>query len=205
MLSPDAVLDFPGEQKRYLLEYETGSHTIVPTSRRKKGATLIKAERYGQFLCRVQPSPYERHFADGFAPELVFVTPREGRARNITAALTEAVERREVSSRLTWRACTVATFLGELGGALPPAKPNTRERAAEVSTAAVRFVNDVIVEINGARHQVRELNTTRGLQLKEPEYPKSLFELQAVLKRNASFTSRGNAHGNSPHNEGADR
>src|SRR5256714_3013324 len=48
-LQPDAMLEHPASQRRFFIEYETGSATVRDA--KKSTSTMAKLDRYGTFLC----------------------------------------------------------------------------------------------------------------------------------------------------------
>lgn len=97
-VAPDAVVDFPGARRRVLVEAERGTHTIVPLSPSKTGATMAKLDRYTSFFADVigprRQTAYTEHFPDGFAPELLFLVQTETRRERVCQAV-EARRRKD--------------------------------------------------------------------------------------------------------------
>jgi hypothetical protein len=86
---PDAVLELPQAKKRFFIECEMGTHSIVATSDEKAGATLAKTERYDEFLASrgSEPSFYRQAFADGWPSEVLYLVRKDSRAHSINRAL----------------------------------------------------------------------------------------------------------------------
>ena len=80
-LQPDAMLEDPAHQRRYFIEYETGSATI--NDAKKSTSTRTKLDRYVAFF----NGNYRTHFRDGWRPRLLFVSQSEARAASITELL----------------------------------------------------------------------------------------------------------------------
>ncbi len=80
-LQPDAMLEDPAHQRRYFIEYETGSATI--NDAKKSTSTRAKLGRYAAFF----RGNYRAHFRDGWRPRLLFVTRSEARRSSIEELL----------------------------------------------------------------------------------------------------------------------
>jgi hypothetical protein len=122
VLLPDAVLEVPTARRRLFIERETGTHTLVPVSRDKHQATVRKAERYETFLAGLADVPnrvthYARKYPDGWAPEVLFLVPTEGRRASTEAALARVAS---AASRVSFRVCTLEKALEYIQGLLPP-------------------------------------------------------------------------------------
>ena len=131
VLLPDAVLEVPSARLRLFVECETGSHTLVPVSRDKHQATVRKAERYETFLAGLADVPnrvthYARKYPAGWAAEVLFLVPTEGRRTSTEAALASVAA--SAASRVTFRVCTLEKALAYLQGLLPA--PPSRGRAS---------------------------------------------------------------------------
>ena len=93
-LQPDAILEDPAGQRRYFVEYETGSATIRDA--KKSTSTMAKLDRYGTFFRAPAGNPfageretfYERAFRDGWPAEVLFVTPSAARRDSIARVIT---------------------------------------------------------------------------------------------------------------------
>jgi hypothetical protein len=94
-LQPDAMLEHPASQRRFFLEYETGSATVRDA--KKSTSTMAKLDRYGTFLCAPagniladkRETFYTRAFKDGWRPKVLFVSPSEARRQSIAAVIQE--------------------------------------------------------------------------------------------------------------------
>ena len=128
LMVPDAVLALPGARRRYLVECEMGTHSIVAASDEKAGATLHKVERYDEFFAGFEDSAsrvtfYEKAFPDGWPAEVLFLVRTDGRRERVNAALAHWRAGRGKCA-VSARAVTMDDALRELGvavGAAPPA------------------------------------------------------------------------------------
>jgi hypothetical protein len=107
-LQPDALLEDPVGRRRYFIEYETGSATILDA--KKSTSTLAKLERYAHFftgnagsLFNQSDTWYARSFKEAWPAEVLFVSQSEVRRDSIT----KLIDRFE-QGRLVARALTVA-------------------------------------------------------------------------------------------------
>src|SRR4051794_14850432 len=86
------VLEVPATKRRYSLECEMGTQTIVPGKSNAPSATLSKADRYQTFLCdssglEVRRTHYQVQYPDQFAAEVLFLVLTPGRASSVNGAL----------------------------------------------------------------------------------------------------------------------
>jgi hypothetical protein len=92
-VAPDALVEFPEARRRVFVEAERGTHSIVPQSPSKTGATVAKLDRYTSFFADLvgsrRQTAYAEHFPDGFAPELLFVVQTETRRERVRQAVEE--------------------------------------------------------------------------------------------------------------------
>ena len=93
-VAPDAVLEIPAARRRVFVEAERGTHTIVPVSSAKTGATVVKLDRYTAFVgdvidVRRRATAYLEQFPDGFSPELLFMVPSATRKDRVRQAVEE--------------------------------------------------------------------------------------------------------------------
>ena len=92
-VAPDALVEFPEARRRVFVEAERGTHTIVPQSPSKTGATVVKLDRYTSFFADVvgsrRQTAYAEHFPDSFAPELLFMVQTETRRERVRQAVEE--------------------------------------------------------------------------------------------------------------------
>ena len=94
-LQPDAMLEHPASQRRFFIEYETGSATVRDA--KKSTSTMAKLDRYGTFLCAPagnvladkRETFYTRAFKDGWRPKVLFVSPSEARRQSIADVIEE--------------------------------------------------------------------------------------------------------------------
>src|SRR5258708_23437868 len=107
-LQPDALLEDPVGRRRYFIEYETGSATVLDA--KKSTSTLAKLERYANFfsglaggLFNQSDTWYARSFKEAWPTEVPFVTQSEARRDSITKLIN-----RFEQGRLVARALTVA-------------------------------------------------------------------------------------------------
>jgi hypothetical protein len=97
-LQPDALLEDPVAQRRYFIEYETGSATVADA--KKSTSTMAKLNRYAEFLVGYAGNPfhgerdtfYTRAFKDAWPAEVLFVTPTEARRDTIAAVIRQRTE-----------------------------------------------------------------------------------------------------------------
>lgn len=94
-LQPDAMLEHPASERRYFIEYETGSATVRDA--KKSTSTMAKLDRYGTFLCAPagnvladrRETYYTRAFKDGWRATVLFVSPSEARRQSIADVIDE--------------------------------------------------------------------------------------------------------------------
>jgi len=94
-LQPDGMLEDPASQRRFFIEYETGSATVRDA--KKSTSTMAKLDRYGTFLCAPagniladkRETFYTRAFKDGWRAKVLFVTGSEARHQSIAAVIRE--------------------------------------------------------------------------------------------------------------------
>jgi hypothetical protein len=111
-VAPDAIIELPVAARRIFVEAERGTHTIVPVSPNKHGATLRKLERYTEFFSEftstaANATPYTEHFPDAMTPELLFLVPTESRRNSIRDAI-DPVLTRFPRAPFTVAVCTLA-------------------------------------------------------------------------------------------------
>ena len=100
-LQPDAMLEHRASQRRFFIEYETGSATVRDA--KKSTSTMAKLDRYGTFLCAPagnvladrRETFYTRAFKDGWRPKVLFVSPSEARRQSIA----DVIDERESSDK----------------------------------------------------------------------------------------------------------
>jgi len=197
-LQPDAMLEDPNRQRRYLLEFETGSATV--RNSQHKTATETKIGRYSKFLLgRTQVvgprTYYSDHFKDGYKPIVVFLTRTEARRDTIVRVAAEYWG--EIDARFELRALTLteagtefrAQLLGELPRPPSPdlnpprvTKPATLE-GAFISYREIELLKHFLQETVGVIQNVRHTVRAGRLVVSEPPYPKTMNAAAEVLHR----------------------
>src|SRR3954471_7862928 len=94
-LQPDAMLEHPASQRRFFIEYETGSATVRDA--KKSTSTMAKLDRYGTFLCAPagnvladrRETFHTQAFKDGWRAKVLFVSPSEARRQTIADVIEE--------------------------------------------------------------------------------------------------------------------
>src|SRR5256885_10107141 len=94
-LQPDAMLEHPASQRRFFIEYETGSATVRDA--KKSTSTMAKLDRYGTFLrapagnilADKRETYYTRAFKDGWSAKVLFVSPSDARRQTIADVIEE--------------------------------------------------------------------------------------------------------------------
>ncbi len=158
---PDAIVEFHGAQRRVFVEAERGTHTIVPVSTAKTGATIVKLDRYtGFFRDRTEfgsdATSYAAEFGDTLSPELVFLVHTDGRKGRVEKAIAEYHAKHGGPSTFEVRVWTMAEakdqclrYLRERREPAPvPARPQTtspcplvalQSMASRCASCAMRF------------------------------------------------------------------
>jgi hypothetical protein len=183
---PDAVLELPQAKKRFFIECEMGTHSIVATSDEKAGATLAKTERYDEFLASrgSEPSFYRQAFADGWPSEVLYLVRKDSRAHSINRALETWRKGRGTCVRA--RAVTLPEAVAQLSPmvaapcavplASPPTTSPTELQDADIETLK-RFYQESVKRLDEAYRALnapvsgdfRELaKSTRALLAKLP-------------------------------------
>jgi len=105
-LQPDAMLEEPVHRRRYFIEYETGSATILDA--KKSTSTLAKLERYAHFftgsagsLFNPSDTWYARSFKEAWPAEVLFVSQSEARRDSIQKLIGRFEQGRLVARALT--------------------------------------------------------------------------------------------------------
>jgi hypothetical protein len=193
IIQPDAVLELPGQRRRYFLECEMGTQPIVNVEGNAQGATIAKAERYLTFLSEASGTdPRRTHylvqFPDGFTPEVLFLVKTSGREGSVNAALREWGAK-QPPRRPAMRAVVfedAAVELRRLAG-LPPADAATPRESTPSARPPLstdersllrRYVEDSVRSIKRARAVFREL---RREDL--PAYPADFEAVRALIDR----------------------
>src|SRR5438477_8697820 len=160
-LQPDAMLEHPASQRRFFIEYETGSATVRDA--KKSTSTMAKLDRYGTFLCApagnvladYRQTYYTRAFKDGWRPKVLFVSPSEARRQSIADVIEERAssDRYKVSAKSLTLAEAHLYLCRKLYGAdrppgsvqskpapsMSPARPATKSRETAPSAAEERL------------------------------------------------------------------
>ncbi len=116
---PDAVLEIPGSPRRYFVECEMGTHSIVAASDEKAGATLAKTERYDEFF---SGGFYAQSFPDAWPADVLYLVRTDSRKASVNTAL-EKWARGRTGLAVRARAVTLADAEAELRPLLPAAAP----------------------------------------------------------------------------------
>ena len=160
-LQPDAMLEHPASQRRFFIEYETGSATVRDA--KKSTSTMAKLDRYGTFLCAPagniladrRETYYTRAFKDGWHPKVLFVSPSEARRQSIADVIEERAhsDRYKVPAKSLTLAEARLYLCRKLYGAdrppgtvqpkpmpaMSPARPATKSRETAPSAAEERL------------------------------------------------------------------
>ncbi|RPH70593.1 MAG: hypothetical protein EHM78_10700 [Myxococcaceae bacterium] len=195
VVRPDAVVEIPAARRRFFIECETGTHTLVPRGPEKHQATLRKLERYDDYVCglvdgRAGLSHYQVRYPDGWPCEVLFLVPGGPRQQS-----TEAVVATFRSSRnakcVSARALSRPSADAYLKGFLPPPQASTasREPSAAARPGTPLFYGEVdhlavktfVLETSAALKQANLALRQRRLPL-VPE-PASRAGMLAFLKR----------------------
>lgn len=156
LMVPDAVLDLLAARRRFLIECEMGSHSIVAASDEKAGATLRKAERYDEFFSGLDDASsgltfYAKAFPDRWPAEVVFLVRTDSRRDRVNAALDRwRAERLRVTvlARALTLADAVAEFRAATGAAAPSAAPpGLPDQDLDVLR---RFYQEALLELKAA-------------------------------------------------------
>ena len=187
VILPDAVLEVPAARRRLFIECETGTHTLVPVSRDKPQATVRKAERYETFLAGLADVPNRvthvaRKYPDGWAAEVLFLVPTDGRRLSTEAALASAVSTSH--GRVTVRVFTLEKALAYVQDLLPPLKtpePAPAPDAPLFGADEHRTINAFVVESTTALALANAALRQHGVP--EVAGPPSTARMLAFLKR----------------------
>jgi len=188
LILPDAVLELPERGRRYFLECETGSHSIVAASDEKRGTTVAKLERYEEYLFGLAGNgPKETHcranYPDGFESTVLFLVRNTARQASVSRAIAEWRQGR-AGQPLRAQALTVesaaAEFLRMLGhspvAAAPPVKPKREVVSGEVRLVRGFYVS-ALASLKGARARAR------FRQDPVPAYPDETDGVKDLLER----------------------
>jgi hypothetical protein len=212
VVRPDAVLEIPAARRRYFVECETGSHTLVPRSPEKHQATLRKLERYEAYVCgladvRARLSHYRLSHPDGWPCEVLFLVPTQGRQESMASVLATFRSGRGGQSVMA-HALVLPEAVAHLSKLLPPAPAAEPARSPPADARAPvdpfygelehRAVKTFILEMSAALTQANTALRRRHLPL-VPE-PPSNAEMVAFLRRAQAEMQRRRG---SPSNAGA--
>src|SRR5438067_2857806 len=160
-LQPDAMLEHSASQRRFFIEYETGSATVRDA--KKSTSTMAKLDRYGTFLCAPagniladkRETYYTRAFKDGWRAKVLFVSPSEARRQSIAAVIEERAhsDKYKVPAKSLTLAEARLYLCRKLYGAdrppgsvqprptpaIPAARPTTKSRESAPSAAEERL------------------------------------------------------------------
>jgi hypothetical protein len=132
VIAPDAILELPHARRRVFIEAERGTHTIVPVSITKTGATVAKVKRYENFFARWSSgtrSVHIDHFGEGYEPTLLFIVHSQDRRERVRRAIEpvirNGVQRRDYCVEVLTMADALQRYVRELrrdvDGSGPPA------------------------------------------------------------------------------------
>jgi hypothetical protein len=198
-LQPDAMLEDPARKRRYLVEYETGSATV--RNSQHTTATLTKIKRYCSFLLSTttafgSETYYSKHFRDGYAPIVVFLTRTAARRDTIVKVAEEywtAIDRRFALRALTIAEAGTefrAQLIGDTHQSTAAALANPPLVAAPATLHGLmisfreiellkHFAQEALQIIQEVRHTVRAGRPVTA----EPRYPKTMNAAATVLNR----------------------
>jgi hypothetical protein len=195
VVRPDAVLEIPAARRRYFVECETGSHTLVPRSPEKHQATVRKLERYDDYVCgladvRARLSHYRLSHPDGWPCEVLFLVPTQGRQESMASVLATFRSGRGGKSVVA-RALVLPEAVAHLRKLLPPPPAVGPARSPPADDRAPvapfygelehRAVKAFVLESHAALAEANTALRRRHLPL-VPEPPSSA-EMAAFLKR----------------------
>jgi hypothetical protein len=192
VILPDAVLELPAQKRRFFLECEMGTQTIVPGEGvEAPGATLSKAERYQRFLTGrtgdARVTHYGTRYPDGFTPQVLYLVQTSGRASSVNAALSAWQKWLDAGPLSNQKALTFEEATGALRlvvglpasapAAAKPAPPKPAKRRREVTSAEVRLLTGFV------ETALRRLNKVKALFKGEEAGPGETREVQRLLAR----------------------
>ncbi len=210
LIRPDATLEVPGPfvrrgswgthayaGRRFFVEAETGSQTLVAMSDTKPGATLNKLERYDSFFVKdVGPGIerrtwYEAQFPDNYEPTVLFLVPSAARAASVNKVIARELvrdgSRRHTQALAVTAAEAVARLQIPIEGVTPAAPTPGSAPAALPSARPPATVDELALLIRYAvdcTEVIREARRERLMvALPKPEYPASRSAFEALLKR----------------------
>jgi hypothetical protein len=187
-IRPDAVLTVPSARRRVFIECEMGTHTLVSVRKDRHQATVHKARRYETFLAGVADVPkrlthYATKYPDGWAAEVLFLVPTEGRRASTEAALASVAT--GTASRVSFQVFTLERALAYVHGLLqaPPhvTSPAPAANVPLFSQEEHQTVNAFVVESTAALAQANA--SLRQAGRPEVAHPPSTPQMLAFLRR----------------------
>ena len=189
VIQPDAILEIPALRRRFFLECEMGTHSIISANPAKHGATSNKIDRYNSFMrtyldAAGKKTQYAETFPDQWAAELLFLVHSAVRRDHVTEAIEKSKWR--WGDRLPARALTFEEAQVRLRNLIETADPRALEPEPLVPLTRsdyrelAAFYNASMANLKIARGQVRAL---RMPQLQLPEYPPNYERAANVLER----------------------
>lgn len=161
-LQPDAMIEDPAHQRRYFIEYETGSATIYDA--KKATSTKAKVGRYEAFFT----GNYRTHFRDVWKPRLLLVTQSAARRESIERLLEKKgfPTTGEYAARaLTLEEAQRALCRAIYGAEQPPGVTKHPASVAEPAPAPVTPVTDAPARTASEERLRRGRVSVRGEQL----------------------------------------
>lgn len=193
VVRPDAVLEIPTGCRRYFVECETGSQTLLPRSPEKHQATLRKLERYDDYVCGLADvqaglSHYQVSHPDGWPCEVLFLVPSEARRASTASVLATFRSGRNGKCVLA-QALTLPEAAACLRKLLPPPPARSHGFRADTRPALSPFygeldhraVKEFVLEMNAALNQANA--ALRRRHLPPVREPPSSAGMLAFLKR----------------------
>jgi hypothetical protein len=181
VIVPDAVLELPGLKRRYFIECEMGTHSIVSSSDEKAGATLRKTERYDEFFGgyadpAAKVTFYAQAFPDRWPAEVLYLVRKDSRRNSVNAALARWRTGR-AGLAVQARAATVADAIREIGALLGPVgpQPPNEPPGIHLSPDEVKLLRKFY------QHALMQLGTS-GRELPGP-LREAALRVRAVLTR----------------------
>ena len=175
---PDAVLELAAPPRRFFIECEMGSHSIVAASDEKAGATLAKTERYDEFFAG---GFYRQAYPDGWPAEVLYLVRSEGRMGSVNAALArwrQGRTGRAVNARALTHARAEAELRPLLPASVPPSPPPPGRELTVTRTeveSLKRFFQESLIRLESARKQLRHST--------EPDFVTLATQVRAVIAR----------------------
>jgi hypothetical protein len=195
VVRPDAVIELAGARRRFFVECETGSHSLVPRSQNKDQATIRKLERYDDYVSgladvRSRITHYEATYPDRWSCEVLLLVPSGPRQRSTASVVAEFRSGRngKCVSAQALALPEAATYLARL---LPPAAAvaSSHRRGAAGRQPSSPFYGEpehralktFVLEISAALKQANA--TLRAEHLPLVPEPASSAGMLALLKK----------------------